>query len=150
MGHQGDDILDGGLGDDFLFGGAGDDILIGGQGDDILSGGEGSDTFVWMDGDLDGGLDVITDFTVNEDKIDISDLLQPNETMEQLLDDISATIVDDNNIQLTIDRGNGQTQSIKIDDLVDQIDGIDGSGGPSITGNELTSLLNEIIKPQEM
>ncbi|WP_270019388.1 Ig-like domain-containing protein [Vibrio sp. LaRot3] len=150
MGHQGDDILDGGLGDDFLFGGAGDDILIGGQGNDILSGGEGSDTFVWLDGDLDGGLDVITDFTVSEDKIDISDLLQPNETMEQLLDDISATIVDDNNIQLTIDRGNGQTQSIKIDDLVDQIDGIDGSGGPSITGNELTSLLNEIIKPQEM
>ncbi|WP_260258402.1 Ig-like domain-containing protein [Vibrio intestinalis] len=150
MGHQGDDILDGGLGDDFLFGGAGDDHLIGGQGNDILSGGEGSDIFVWMDSDLDGGLDVITDFTVNEDKIDISDLLQPNETMEQLLDDISATIVDDNNIQLTIDRGNGQTQSIKIDDLVDQIDGIDGSGGPSITGNELTSLLNEIIKPQEM
>ena len=103
-----------------------------------------------MNGDLDGGLDVIKDFTVNEDKIDISDLLGQNETMDDLFNSITATVVDSNHVELTISRDNGQsTQTIQLDGVVDQIDGIN-SGSGNITGNELTNLLNELIKPAEI
>ncbi|ANS87376.1 Poly(beta-D-mannuronate) C5 epimerase [Vibrio scophthalmi] len=150
LGHQGDDVIDGGLGDDYIFGGEGDDVLIGGLGNDVLTGGEGNDTFLWMNGDLDGGLDVIKDFTVNEDKIDISDLLGQNETMDDLFNSITATVVDSNHVELTISRDNGlSTQTIQLDGVVDQIDGIN-SGSGNITGNELTNLLNELIKPAEI
>ncbi|ANW23017.1 hypothetical protein BA953_01695 [Vibrio coralliilyticus] len=149
FGQGGDDTLDGGAGNDILLGGVGDDTLIGGLGSDILSGGDGEDEFVWHYGDLDGGTDVITDFHVSEDKIDISDLLGQDETMEELLSDVSANVVDSNGIELTIQRDNGQTtQSIKLDNVVDQLNGIDTSHG-SITGNDLTNLLNEIIKSHD-
>ncbi|USD95929.1 hypothetical protein CTT30_07485 [Vibrio coralliilyticus] len=149
FGQGGDDTLDGGAGNDILLGGAGDDTLIGGLGSDILSGGDGEDEFVWHYGDLDGSTDVITDFHVSEDKIDISDLLGQDETMEELLSDVSANVVDSNGIELTIQRDNGQTtQSIKLDNVVDQLNGIDTSHG-SITGNDLTNLLNEIIKSHD-
>ena len=80
FGQGGDDILDGGSGNDILLGGEGDDILIGGLGNDILSGGVGHDEFIWRNGHLDSGVDVITDFDVSEDKINISDLLIAGET----------------------------------------------------------------------
>ena len=86
---------------------------------------------------------------MSEDKIDISDLLGQDETMEELLSDVSANVVDSNGIELSIQRDNGQTtQSIKLDNVVDQLNGIDTSHG-SITGNDLTSLLNEIIKSHD-
>ncbi|WP_462056048.1 M10 family metallopeptidase C-terminal domain-containing protein, partial [Vibrio cholerae] len=67
-------------------GGSGNDILIGGLGDDILTGGSGDDLFKWVDGDLDNSKDRITDFTIGQDKIDLSDLF-PDETrtLDQLL-----------------------------------------------------------------
>ncbi|MEG8054832.1 cadherin domain-containing protein [Sphingomonas aerolata] len=92
-GLGGNDRLIGGLGNDTLNGGAGNDTLIGGNGRDILSGGDGNDILIGGD-DLDmmtGGAgadifrfeargdslasasrDVITDFTVGQDKIDLS------------------------------------------------------------------------------
>ena len=149
-GQAGNDHLFGGEGDDALKGGAGNDILVGGTGNDILVGGLGEDTFVWLNSDLDGGLDIITDFTINEDKIDLSELLSQNETIDELFTSISASVVDSNSVELTITRDNGQSvQSIKLDDVVDQLSGID-SGSGNITGNELTSLLSEIIKPLEV
>lgn len=59
-GDKRDNTLDGGAGDDFIRGGTGDDILIGGN---------GNDTFYWRQKDLGESLDVITDFSVNEDLI---------------------------------------------------------------------------------
>ncbi|MBU2895118.1 Calx-beta domain-containing protein [Vibrio hepatarius] len=142
-GQGGNDILDGGSGNDILLGGEGDDILIGGLGSDILSGGAGHDQFVWRDNELDGGTDVITDFHVSEDKIDISDLLTAGETMDDLLPDISANAID-NNIELTIHRDSGQYQSIKLENVADQLSGLNINHG-NIVGNDLTDLLNEII-----
>ena len=82
-GGSGDDLLLGGAGNDELIGGMGEDILIGGLGDDTLTGGSSStdtnaDTFVWQQGDT--GTDHITDFNVNQDKLDLSDLLQGENT----------------------------------------------------------------------
>ena len=68
MGGQGWDRLFGDEGNDFLEGGDGMDILIGGRGDDLLIGGGGKDHFVYLD---DVGADVIHDFELDKDVIDL-------------------------------------------------------------------------------
>lgn len=68
-GGFGADSLDGGQGADWLFGGNGDDRLIGAQGDDTVSGGLGSDLYVFSRG---SGDDVVTDFQIGQDHIDLS------------------------------------------------------------------------------
>lgn len=74
----GDDTLTGGAGDDLLFNGGGNDMvrgqsgndtLWGGGGDDILTGGAGADVFGFVSGN---DSDTVTDFTVGEDRLDIS------------------------------------------------------------------------------
>lgn len=61
------DTLDGGLGDDRLQGEHGHDRLIGGPRNDTLTGGHGRDVFVF-----DSGVDRITDFEPDKDRIDVS------------------------------------------------------------------------------
>ncbi|MDP3269348.1 MAG: type I secretion C-terminal target domain-containing protein, partial [Legionella sp.] len=80
IGIFGDDLLEGKGGDDILIGGEGNDVLIGGRGNDTLTGGEGSDVFKWEAEDH-GTLglpevDIVTDFNPQEDKLDLSNLLQ--------------------------------------------------------------------------
>jgi serralysin len=101
VGGAGADTLDGGIGDDALDGGDGDDRMLAGDGDDILSGGAGKDVIVggkgndliqggkgtdelwggnWSaDGARDifahapgGGRDIIQDFEIKFDQIDLS------------------------------------------------------------------------------
>lgn len=83
---DGFDILQGGKGDDLLNGGSGNDFLDGGgliydeninvtgvivdDGSDTLTGGEGNDNFVFNTPST--GIDIITDFTVLVDKIQIN------------------------------------------------------------------------------
>lgn len=61
--------LRGGIGVDQIFGNAGNDVIIGGLGNDILVCGEGSDRFVYHR--LSDGMDVIEDFDVQQDQIDL-------------------------------------------------------------------------------
>ncbi len=79
-------VLSGLLGNDGLYGGGGNDVLIGGRGNDTMSGGsasnsDGKDTFLWLNGDADGGTDTLLNFTrnfngaSNGDRLDLSDLL---------------------------------------------------------------------------
>jgi Ca2+-binding RTX toxin-like protein len=68
-GNEGNDILNGGLGKDVLYGGTGDDRLDGGAEDDYLTGGQGRDLFVYRPS---SGKDVITDFQIGQDKIDLT------------------------------------------------------------------------------
>lgn len=68
-GLEGDDNLQGLGGQDDLSGGLGSDLLSGGSGDDLLSGGLDADTFVF---ELGGGRDTISDFSVSEDRLDVS------------------------------------------------------------------------------
>jgi Ca2+-binding RTX toxin-like protein len=69
VGGDGDDSLFGEAGNDIIKGGAGDDSIMGGAGADIMTGGTGSDQFVFSSSDLDGSLDIIQDFTLEEDVI---------------------------------------------------------------------------------
>jgi Ca2+-binding RTX toxin-like protein len=67
--------LDGGDGNDSLDGGDGDDVLIGGAGIDQLTGGKGNDVFQFLaehSGASAATMDVIADFEIGKDKIDLS------------------------------------------------------------------------------
>ncbi|MGF1541898.1 MAG: calcium-binding protein [Pleurocapsa sp.] len=62
----------GGDGSDIIFGGDGNDIINGGKGSDILFGGGGADVFQFDVTDFENGeLDIILDFTKDEDRIQI-------------------------------------------------------------------------------
>ena len=97
-GDAGNDTLDGGSGNDWLDGGTGNDLVIGGSGSDWLLGGAGNDTLFGGNGwDQDGvrntfefgfsearslgtgvaanGQDLIADFQVGRDLIDIRSLV---------------------------------------------------------------------------
>ncbi|EGR0726451.1 Ig-like domain-containing protein, partial [Vibrio cholerae] len=129
----GNDILNGGEGNDILYGQGGNDILIGGLGDDILTGGSGEDLFKWVDGDLDGSTDRITDFKIGEDKIDLSDLFSdPNNTLDELLK--SETIKITENSEIVINNGHDNQLTIQLD---------------GVSFNELTNQLASIIQIKE-
>ncbi|NVJ70473.1 MAG: hypothetical protein HWE08_08980 [Alphaproteobacteria bacterium] len=68
-GGAGKDLLSGGAGADVLSGGAHQDTLDGGAGDDTLTGGSEADVFVFAAG---SGNDVVTDFTLKWDELDLS------------------------------------------------------------------------------
>ena len=99
FGQGGNDELYGGNGNDLLFGGNGNDLLIGGNGDDWLTGGQGVDTFSWKAGET--GTDHITDFEVNKDKLDLSDLLLGEE--HNSLEQYFQFSVEDGNTTISID-----------------------------------------------
>ena len=65
-------------------GGAGDDTITGLGGDDTLTGNAGADTFVFASGH---GADTITDFTVDDDKIDLSALVDITEFSQLSISD---------------------------------------------------------------
>jgi len=69
-GLRGNDILIGNAGNDTLIGGNGTDTLTGGPGTDTLTGGNGQDIFVFAPGE---GIDTITDFNLERDKIGLTE-----------------------------------------------------------------------------
>ncbi|MDL2036724.1 retention module-containing protein [Vibrio parahaemolyticus] len=120
--------LIGGAGDDRIIGGDGDDILIGGLGSDILTGGGGNDIFKWTQDTVDeGAVDTITDFTLNEDTIDlkdvIADLNDPMAGIDELLAHIQADYdVTTDNVSLSITTDANVHQTIVVENLGQAID----------------------------
>lgn len=80
MGGWGDDILRGVGGNDSISGGPGDDLLVGGLGADQMTGGSGADRFRYFSveesfrSDSTRSVDLITDFSVHQDHIDVGSL----------------------------------------------------------------------------
>lgn len=135
LGSDGNDILIGGAGDDILVGGLGSDILTGGQGNDELWGGERNglngvlgdgveDTFTWHKGDLTpvASTDVIKDFEIGIDKIDIRDLFNDSDDhagiqMDDMLSHLQASDVDGKiNLKVTSEDGS-LSQNIVLDNV---------------------------------
>ena len=102
-GGSGADTLNGGSGADVLNGNNGADTLDGGSGNDLLTGGNGLDVFTFDAGD---GHDVITDFTLGSDKIDLS-------SMGLSFDDVFITTNSEGHVALYL----SETQSITIRNL---------------------------------
>lgn len=70
------DIIRGDRARNEIDGGSGDDTIQGGRGADKLTGGDGADMFVYQAGDANSrAVDHITDFTVDEDSLDLTGLL---------------------------------------------------------------------------
>ncbi|EGR1736529.1 tandem-95 repeat protein [Vibrio parahaemolyticus] len=121
-------FLIGGAGDDRIIGGDGDDILIGGLGSDILTGGGGNDIFKWTQDTVDeGAVDTITDFTLNEDTIDlkdvIADLNDPMAGIDELLAHIQADYdATTDNVSLSITTDANVHQTIVVENLGQAID----------------------------
>lgn len=118
LGGDGNDRLLGGQGRDRLIGGGGDDTLIGGSGRDLLTGGSGQDTFVFASGPR---VDVITDFDVTQDLIDLR-AWEVNSLEDLLLfTEVSAT-------------GRGAVRSfIETDDGRIRLNGVDADDLSSLT-----------------
>ncbi|MGT8838606.1 cadherin [Vibrio cholerae] len=130
------DYISGGRGNDVLRGDSGNDVLIGGLGNDILTGGSGEDLFKWVDGDLDGSRDRITDFTIGQDKIDLSELFtDETRTLDQLLNSHVIEITDKGeNSEIVINNGHDNQLTIQLD---------------GVSFNELTNQLASIIQIKE-
>ena len=100
MGHDGNDVLIGGSGGDTLNSYFGNDVLYGSQGSNNLNGGPGNDTLISCSGanSMSGGTgndvfvfseakvlnvyDIITDFDISADKLNINALLGSNGTAQ--------------------------------------------------------------------
>ncbi len=150
VGTFGHDVLIGGAGNDILVGGAGADILIGDSGNDELWGGEryGSgdgetDTFVWHAKDVgttaSPAIDVIKDFELNVDKIDIRGLLKDMDSNGINMDDLLAGVKaseQDGKINLTVNNEQGGEQVIVLDNISADSLGLDsGASSNDIVSN---------------
>ncbi|WP_428774911.1 M10 family metallopeptidase C-terminal domain-containing protein, partial [Vibrio sp.] len=135
-------LIEGTANADELQGTDGADIIIGGTGNDTLIGGAGEDIFTWLDNTLDNGTDVIKDFTLGEDWIDITDVLQDDDYVD--IDDLVSIVgveVVDQNVVLTVS-DEGVEQTIVIDNGVEILgDYI----GPDNSFNQL-EILTQIMK----
>jgi Ca2+-binding RTX toxin-like protein len=122
FGGGGDDRISGFGGNDKLFGGNGKDVLIGGEGNDTLTGddkdgGTFADTFVFGQN---SGKDVITDFEVGKDMLEIAKGLNGINSAEDVLDHATQKGHD-----VVIDLGGGNKITLKhvnLDDLKDNPD----------------------------
>ena len=98
---SGNDTIRTQKGDDIVDAGAGDDYIVGGGGNDTLTGGEGSDIF-WY-GTWGPGKDIIKDFAVGEDKIQLSGYgLSYQDVMDAAVEN------DDGNVVLFLNNPTGQ------------------------------------------
>lgn len=104
----GNDHIYGGTGNDDIDGGSGNDVLYGGTGADVLYGRSGADTFVFEAADYGTGVDTVGDFSLAEnDKLDISDVLQGFDPLHDAIADFVQITSDGVNSYLMVDIDGG-------------------------------------------
>ncbi|PWB33467.1 type I secretion target, partial [Pseudomonas sp. SDI] len=149
-------LLMGGKGNDTLVGGGGEDTLIGGLGDNTLTGGAGADTFLWQQGN--NGHDVVTDFTPGTDRLDLSQLLQGENTTTASLDDYlhfkvtgsGASVV--STIEVSAVAGAAPTQTIDLAgvDLAQHYGVTAGAGGVIAAGQDTATIINGMLNDHSL
>ncbi|SFM63086.1 type I secretion C-terminal target domain (VC_A0849 subclass), partial [Pseudomonas sp. ok602] len=155
-GDNGNNVINGGLGNDTLNGGGGDDILIGGLGNNTLSGGAGADTFLWQQGN--SGHDVVTDFTLGTDKLDLSQLLQGENATTASLDDylhFSVTVVGGavvSSITVSSIAGAAANQTIDLAgvNLADHYGVTPGAGGAIASGHDTATIITGMLNDHSL
>lgn len=110
-------------------------------GNEILIGNDADNIFEWVDSALDNSVDVVKEFTVGEDLLEFSDILDAtgSDSVDDLIPEIDAELQGDN-LVMSIEHDGGQ-QTIVLEDVKDQlIDHVVDSSFDSI------SALGELIK----
>ncbi|QJI17158.1 MULTISPECIES: retention module-containing protein [unclassified Pseudomonas] len=151
-GNGSNNLISGGLGNDTLKGEGGDDILIGGPGNNTLTGGAGADTFHYLTGG--SGHDVITDFTVGTDKLDLSQLLQGENATTASLDDYLHFKVVSGTTTIDISSVAGATATQTIDlagvNLATQYGVTPGAGGLIAGGADTATIINGMLNDHSL
>jgi serralysin len=125
FGGTGHDRLQGGAGDDILRGGKGADWLEGGSGDDDMAGGAGKDTFRIG---VENGQDVIRDFSVGEDRLELSqDLFDGIDGLIDASTDTKEGVLIDTGLDMSI-----FLQGLTIEDLAALQDEDDDENEPDL------------------
>ncbi|HET7775762.1 MAG TPA: type I secretion C-terminal target domain-containing protein, partial [Azospira sp.] len=148
-GSGGNDLIFGGSGNDSLFGQGGDDMLQGGAGNDLLSGANGADIFRWVSGDNGAAgspaVDRISNFSTatgggNNDKLDLTDLLQGEHANAGSLDAFLDFHVSGGNTTIDVRASSGGSITQQI-----VLQGVDLSNGGTLTSDAqiITSLLGD-------
>ncbi|UVM57381.1 retention module-containing protein [Pseudomonas sp. B21-012] len=155
-GNDNANVLNGGLGNDTLIGGGGDDVLIGGPGNNTLTGGTGSDTFLYQQGNT--GHDVVTDFTPGTDRLDLSQLLQGENSTTASLDDYlhfkvtgsGASVV--STIEVSSVAGAAPTQTIDLAgvNLAQHYGVTAGAGGVIAAGQDTATIINGMLNDHSL
>ncbi|WP_025820456.1 Ig-like domain-containing protein, partial [Shewanella marina] len=103
----GRDIVNGQAGNDVINTGSDDDTVLTGQGTDTITTGDGQDTIVIVkEAQQESFNSIITDFT-GQDKIDLSQLLNNNTSIDNILNNVSSASI--KNDELVIDfKGNNE------------------------------------------
>ncbi|MEZ5903352.1 MAG: peroxidase family protein [Alphaproteobacteria bacterium] len=101
-GDDNDNVLNGTEQGDLLIGFDGDDRLNGSAGQDTLYGGAGNDTFVFDT--IEGGMDIIRDFDIHHDFIDIHNLLDQFDPLVDLLKDFVGFNQQDQDLVISVDQ----------------------------------------------
>lgn len=150
IGSNFDDHLTGDYEANVINGGLGTDLLIGGLGNDTLTGGGGSDTFTWVAGDV--GRDLVTDFSLGADTLDLSKLLQDLGAGGDSLDDLLHFTVSGSGESLvsTIDVGASQTIDLAGVDLASQYGVTAGAGGMIAGGADSAAIINGMLGDHSM
>ncbi|MGE8068474.1 type I secretion C-terminal target domain-containing protein, partial [Pseudomonas sp. NPDC089569] len=154
-GDNNSNIINGGLGNDVLNGGGGDDLLIGGLGNNTLTGGSGADTFEWLKGN--SGHDVITDFTPGTDKLDLSQLLQGENSTAASLDDYlhftvsgsGASLVTSINVSAMAGAVPNQTIDLAGVNLASHYGVTPGAGGV-VSGADTATIINGMLNDHSL
>ncbi|WP_407330373.1 retention module-containing protein [Enterovibrio sp. 27052020O] len=153
VGTAADDSLSAQSTGESLFGMNGNDTLQAGEGNDILTGGEGNDIFVWLEASLSSPVntDTVTDLTLGEDKLDISQLLPDlgaSPTGNDLLPYFDqATVESDGTINLSVIAGT-DTQNIVSQNIVLQNMDISSSGLNLVSGAQTSEILSALYEQQ--
>ncbi|MGF1698040.1 hypothetical protein L4C54_20475, partial [Vibrio lamellibrachiae] len=115
--------------------------------DELLSGTEDTDAFKWSDTTIDNGEDTIENFTLYEDLIDLTGVLDddPEVSIGELMDVVTASVVDDD-VVLTVNAANSDdievTQTIVIEDGATILDDFI----PANSELDQLELLSQILK----
>jgi Ca2+-binding RTX toxin-like protein len=122
LGMGGSDLIEGDGGNDTLFGDGGNDTIMGGNDDDVMVGGTDADTFRFDVTSVFGehGGDVIMDFNINEDRLQIEGLLTPFSFLgDGTIDDLEITQVGANTV-ITYDLWEGSItlNNVNMNDLL--------------------------------
>ncbi len=115
------DMLFGNGGKDKIDGKEGNDYISGGESDDMLTGGTGADTFTFEMGD---GADIITDFSLTEDVLEIGGFSTIKTVADIVKPDVAKASTDGLDTIITLAPGQTITlKGIKLADFVKDVAG---------------------------